>query len=144
MNNCYMLPQIVFSFKYFIENLTFKRFPPEEKTYDCRYCDQKFSQSQSTKRHEMTHTGEKPYDCRYYDQNLQSYYFSPVWVLSCIFELWDWENLWSQYLQSYGFSSVWVLSCIFKFVISKERTHVIAELNQHVTSVHEGRKTIQM
>ena len=36
-----------------------------EKPYDCRYCDQGFSQSQSAKIQERTHNEEKPYDdCR--------------------------------------------------------------------------------
>ena len=34
-------------------------------------------------------------------QSLQ-YGFFLVWVLSCIFPLWDWENLWSQCWQEYG------------------------------------------
>lgn len=33
------------------------------KNYNCQYCDQSFSKSETLKHHEMTHTGEKPHGC---------------------------------------------------------------------------------
>ena len=49
-----------------VRKLSFKkRTHTGEKPYDCRYCAQGFSQSQSAKIQERTHNEEKPYDvCR--------------------------------------------------------------------------------
>ena len=45
---------------------------------------------------------------------LQAYGFSPVWVLSCLFKCPFWVYALSHLLQANGFSPVWILSCVFK------------------------------
>jgi uncharacterized Zn-finger protein len=40
-----------------------KGFILEKCFYDCKYCEKKFTQSQTAKAHERSQTSEKPYAC---------------------------------------------------------------------------------
>ena len=48
---------------------THERIHTGETFCDCKYCDKKFTQSQTAKAHERSHTSEKTYACKYCDKD---------------------------------------------------------------------------
>merc|ERR1712055_772839 len=46
--------------------------PGGEKPFHCKYCDKRFSDSRSLKRHQRTHTGEKPFHCKHCNKSFSN------------------------------------------------------------------------
>ena len=45
-----------------------ERIHTGKKLYSCKFCDKKFTQSNTLKAHGTIHTGEKPYSCKFCDK----------------------------------------------------------------------------